>query len=119
MLVELSMIDVSVWSSVILTIYSLMIPFCWLVGGGDQERTKEVELTLAATSSSGGALGAEKRSHYHVTLHFTTVLYKARILTVCSLLVAITFKHLYIYIGCCNATVMLLKFISGIGLCQN
>ena len=35
------------------------------MGGGDQERTKEVELTLAATSSSGGALGAEKRSHYH------------------------------------------------------
>ena len=36
-----------------------MIPFCWLVGGGDQERTKEVELTLAALRSSGGALGAE------------------------------------------------------------
>ena len=51
---------VPVWSSVILTVYSLMIPFCWPVGGGDQERTKEVELTVAATSSSGGALGAEK-----------------------------------------------------------
>ena len=50
-----------VCSSVILTVYSLMIPFCWLVGGGDQERTKEVELTLAATSFSGGALGAEKK----------------------------------------------------------
>ena len=36
-----------------------MIPFCWLVGGGDQERMKEVELTLAAIRSSGGALGAE------------------------------------------------------------
>ena len=49
-----------VWISVILTLYSLMIPFCWLMGGGDQDRTKEVELILAATSSSGGALGAEK-----------------------------------------------------------
>ena len=36
-----------------------MIPFCWLVGGGDQERTKEVELTFTAIRSSGGALGAE------------------------------------------------------------
>ena len=51
-----------VWSSVILTVYSLIIPFCWLVGGGIQERTKEVELTLGATSSSGGALGAEKKT---------------------------------------------------------
>ena len=55
------MMVVPVWSSVILTVYSLIIPFCWLVGGGDQERTKEVELTLGATSSSGGALGAEKK----------------------------------------------------------
>ena len=55
------MIELPVWSSVILTVYSLMIPFCWLVGGGDQERTKEVELTLAAKSPSGGALGAEKK----------------------------------------------------------
>ena len=37
-----------------------MIPFCWLVGGGDQERTKDVELTFTAIRSSGGALGAEK-----------------------------------------------------------
>ena len=97
MLVELSRIVVPVWSSVILTVYSLMIPFCWLMGGGLQERTKEVELTFAATSSSGGALGAEKRSYYHVTLHSTigiTELYRACILTVCSLLVAITFKPL-------------------------
>ena len=65
MLVEFSTIELPVWSSVIFTIYSLMIPFRWLVGGGDQERTKEVELTLAATSSSGGALGAEKD---HTTL---------------------------------------------------
>ena len=97
MLVELSMIELPVWSSVILTVYSWMILFCWLVGGGDQKRTNEVELTFIATSSSGGALGAEKRSYYHVTLHSTVgiiELYKACILTVCSLLVAITFKHL-------------------------
>ena len=61
MLVELSMMESPVWASVILTVYSLMIPFCWLVGGGDQDRTKEVELTLAATRSSGGALGAETK----------------------------------------------------------
>ena len=30
------------------------------MGGGVHERTKEVELTLAAIRSSGGALGAEK-----------------------------------------------------------
>ena len=30
------------------------------MGGGVQERTKEVELTFAAIRSSGGALGAEK-----------------------------------------------------------
>ena len=38
-----------------------MIPFCWLVGGGDQERTKDVELTFAAIKSSRGALGAEQK----------------------------------------------------------
>ena len=54
------MMEIPVWISVILTLYSLMIPFCWLMGGGDQERTKEVELTLVAARSSGGALGAEK-----------------------------------------------------------
>ena len=56
------MIEMPVWSSVILTVYSLMIPFCWLVGGGDQERTKEVELTVGTKTSSGGALGAEKKT---------------------------------------------------------
>ena len=55
------MMESPVWISVILTVYSLMIPFCWLVGGGDQDRTKEVELTLTATRSSGGAPGAEKK----------------------------------------------------------
>ena len=45
-----------------------MIPFCWLVGGGDQERTKEVELTLAATTISGGALGAEKKTNHNVLI---------------------------------------------------
>ena len=59
--VELSTIKLDVSTSVILTVYSLMIPFCRLVGGGDQERMKEVELTLAATSASGGAFGAENK----------------------------------------------------------
>ena len=35
-----------------LTVYSLMILFGWLVRGGDQERTKDVELIFAATSAS-------------------------------------------------------------------
>ena len=68
MLVELSMMEIPVWISVILTVYSLMIPFCWLVGGGDQERTKEVEPTLAATTISGGALGAEKKTNHNILI---------------------------------------------------
>ena len=51
-------LDVSI--SVILTVYFVMTPFCWLMGGGDQDRTKEDELTLAAIRCPGGALGAEK-----------------------------------------------------------
>ena len=54
------MMESPVWTSVILTVYSLMIPFCWLVGGGDQKRTNDVELILVATRSSGGTLGDEK-----------------------------------------------------------
>ena len=74
------MILVPVWSSVTLTVYSLIIPFCWLVGGGDQERTKEVELTVGTTSSSGGALGAEKK----------TIIFDVKCnSTVCMLLVSI------------------------------
>ena len=38
------------------------------MGGGDQERTKEVELTLAATTISGGALGAEKKINHNVLI---------------------------------------------------
>ena len=55
------MVELAVSTSVTLTVYSLMIPFCWLVGGGDQERTKDVELTFIAIRSSGGALGAENK----------------------------------------------------------
>ena len=56
----MSTVKLAVSTSVILTVYFVMIPFCWLMGGGVQESTKEVELTFAAIRSSGGALGAEK-----------------------------------------------------------
>ena len=57
----MSTVKLAVSTSVTLTVYSLMIPLCWLMGGGVQERTKEVELTFAAIRSSGGALGAKRR----------------------------------------------------------
>ena len=56
----MSTVKLAVSTSVILTVYFLMTPFCWLMGGGVQERIKEIELTFAAIKSSGGALGAEK-----------------------------------------------------------
>ena len=40
------------------------------MGGGDQERTKDVELTLVAFRSSGGALGAEQKVRTYSVLYF-------------------------------------------------
>ena len=56
----MSTVKLAVSTSVILIVYFLMTPFCWLMGGGVQERIKEIELTFAAIKSSGGAVGAEK-----------------------------------------------------------
>ena len=64
----MSTVKLAVSTSVILTVYFVMIPFCWLMGGGVQERTKEVELTFAAIRSPGGALGAEKEILYYCVL---------------------------------------------------
>ena len=41
-----------------LILYSLMIPFLVLIGGGNQVREREDELTAVTLSCSGGLLGA-------------------------------------------------------------
>lgn len=51
---------VAVRISVTMIRYSLMIPFCWLTGGGDHLRVTEVELISVVTSPSGGTLGTGK-----------------------------------------------------------
>jgi len=59
-LLEFSNIVVAVRISVTMIRYSLMIPFCWLTGGGDHLRVTEVELISVVTSPSGGTLGTVK-----------------------------------------------------------
>ena len=53
--------SVEVSTSVILTWYSLMIPFLFSLTGADQLRWRTVELRLVAASSSGGVSGAVKK----------------------------------------------------------
>ena len=44
-----------------LILYSLMIPFLVVTGGGDQARDREDELTAVTLNCSGGLLGAIHR----------------------------------------------------------
>ncbi len=61
--VEVRVMTLPVITSVMVILYSVMIPFWVLAGGGDQESPMDVELTGERTTFWGGLLGAKNTGH--------------------------------------------------------